>query len=111
MAKRRGYKVYIYAISTENPIINIARIQNRVADGGHNVPKNKVLKRYSKSMKNIARAIKLVDRAFPWDNSKMLPEFIASYNNGVVVTKVDDTQMPNWFKSRIVPILTDSASK
>lgn len=40
-AKDAGYKVYLYFVSTENPEINIKRVEGRVAAGGHDVPTKK----------------------------------------------------------------------
>lgn len=106
-AKFSGYRVYLYAIATETPVVNRERIKSRVADGGHDVPYEKVLKRYPKSLKNIASAIEFVDRAFFWDNSKMDTAFIASYDaeSGIIDMKVPPEETPQWFKTRIVDYL------
>lgn len=52
-AKDSGYKVYLYFVSTENPEINIKRVEGRVAAGGHDVPVNKIVDRYYRTMSNL----------------------------------------------------------
>lgn len=37
-AKKKGYKVYFYFVSTESPEINKFRVNYRVTQDGHNVP-------------------------------------------------------------------------
>ena len=107
-AKFSGYRIYLYAIATETPVINRERIKGRVADGGHDVPYQKVRERYPKSLENIASAIEFVDRAFFWDNSKMDTAFIASYDagNGIIEMKVPPEDIPQWFKTRILGCLS-----
>lgn len=107
LAKSCNYKVYLYSIATERPEINKGRIENRVADGEHDVPFEKVLNRYPKSLNNIARAIKSVDRAFFWDNSSQDTRFIASYDatTALVEMKVPQEQIPTWFREYIINYL------
>lgn len=40
-AKEKEFTTYLYFISTESPDINIARVENRVAKGGHDVQEQK----------------------------------------------------------------------
>lgn len=44
-ARNRGYEVHLYFVGVSDPQINIDRIAQRVAQGGHDVPKDKTLKR------------------------------------------------------------------
>jgi predicted ABC-type ATPase len=39
-ARRRGYRTYLYFVATEDPAINVERVKNRVASGGHKVPES-----------------------------------------------------------------------
>ena len=68
-AKDAGYKVYLYFVSTHNPEINIKRVEGRVAAGGHDVPKNKIVERYERTMNNLYSALKIAYRAYIFDNS------------------------------------------
>ena len=62
-------KIYLYYIATKNPAINIERVDNRVEEGGHFVPKDKIESRYYKTMENLYSAILLSDKAYLFDNS------------------------------------------
>ena len=52
-AKEEGYFIKCVFMLTVDPQINIARIESRVAAGGHNVDSSKVIERYYKSINNI----------------------------------------------------------
>jgi predicted ABC-type ATPase len=69
-AKQAGYFVRVFFIATRDPRINAARIANRVIEGGHSVPIEKVISRFAKSMANLAPAIELADRVYLYDNSE-----------------------------------------
>ena len=64
-AKSLGYKVYLYFISTELPLINIDRIYNRVEQGGHSVPEEKIRSRYYRTMDNLLTAVRLAVDILP----------------------------------------------
>lgn len=68
-AKERGYFVRFFFISTVDPRINAARVTGRVMAGGHTVPIEKIISRYTRSMANLSTAIALSDRAYLYDNS------------------------------------------
>jgi predicted ABC-type ATPase len=42
-AKAQGYRTYLYYIATDDPLINISRVEQRSAMGGHSVPKEKTI--------------------------------------------------------------------
>lgn len=94
--KEKGYTTYLYYIATESPEINIARVENRVAKGGHDVQKEKIESRYYKSLELLLDALKTADRAFLMDNSKKSNFVILEKRyDGMGYPKVDT--MPNWF--------------
>ncbi len=64
-----GYFLRVFFIGTSDPRINAARVAGRVMEGGHTVPLEKIVSRYSKSMANLAVAIALADRVYVYDNS------------------------------------------
>lgn len=59
----------MFFICTESPTINAARIANRVMEGGHDVPIQKIISRYEKSILNAKQVTGFVDRAYYYDNS------------------------------------------
>lgn len=64
-----GYFVRLFFICTESPRINIDRVAERFAKGGHTVPGNKVTERYNRALLYGAEAMKLVHRGYLYDNS------------------------------------------
>ena len=68
-AKRAGFFIRIFFISTSHPSINAARIANRVMKGGHDVPITKIISRYYKSIENCRTITPAVDRLYVYDNS------------------------------------------
>ena len=56
-AKEAGYFIKGVFVLTINPNINVARVAARVASGGHDVDKDKIIQRYKKSLDNIKRLV------------------------------------------------------
>jgi predicted ABC-type ATPase len=68
-AKTLGYFVRFFFIGTSDPTINAARIAQRVMQGGHSVPIEKIISRYHRSMANLSVAVRKADRVYIYDNS------------------------------------------
>ena len=68
-AHEAGYCIRICFVSTAHPTINAARIAQRVMEGGHDVPINKIISRYQKSILNCKRVAAIADRVYVYDNS------------------------------------------
>lgn len=100
-AKNLGYKVYLYFISTEDPLINVNRVKVRVAQKGHAVDESKITERYYRSLDLLKPAIKLTNRSYVWDNSDEAANLFAEITNGDEVEILDVDNVPNWFIERI----------
>ena len=96
-AKTRGYRTYLYYIATEDPAINVERVRNRVAEGGHNVPEEKIRSRYKRSLELLADAIRCSDRAFFFDTSENSAWYFCEASSGAKLELKSD-EMPNWFQ-------------
>ncbi len=94
-AQNKGIKTYLYYIATDDPIININRVKNRVQNGGHNVPEEKISSRYYRSLSYLKRAIKASHRTYIYDNSGEKPEMIAEVYKNKLTYKV--SKVPYWF--------------
>ncbi len=68
-AKEAGYFIRMFFICTESPTINAARIANRVMEGGHDVPIQKIISRYQKAIINAVKVTEFADRVYFYDNS------------------------------------------
>ena len=108
-AQQLGYRTYLYFIATDDPTINISRVENRVKQGGHAVPKEKIVQRYYRSLDLLIDAIRHSNRSFVFDNSghNQKRTWLAEITDGVTLEiKVD--QLPAWF---IKAVLDNSKTK
>ena len=69
LAKAAGYEITFIGVSLERPELNVARVALRVSEGGHDVPTDRILARYERTMKLMPQAILIADRALIFDNS------------------------------------------
>ncbi len=77
-AQQMGYRTYLYYIATEDPAINLARVKARVNLGGHDVPEDKIVSRYARSLDLLMNAVKYTNRACEIVDLEDR-EFVASY--------------------------------
>ena len=104
MAKDRGFRTYLYFIATDNPGINLFRVKARVAEGGHDVPSEKIIARYFRSLENIASALPYLDRAYFFDASGLVISYLAEYEASDGFTlKTPVEALPSWF-SKYAPL-------
>lgn len=96
LAQKRGFKVYFYFVCTSDPLINISRVNIRIAQNGHAVEPNKIENRYYKSLKQLKAAVKNSDSAYLFDTSEYVGLLIAEIKNGEEVTVKDLNKVPNW---------------
>jgi len=68
-ANEAGFDSYLYYICTSDPVINQARVERRVLAGGHDVPADKILSRYEKSLSLLYAMSKKCKRVYFFDNS------------------------------------------
>lgn len=68
-AKALGYEVVLVFIHLEQHQLNQARVMQRVDEGGHNVPAEKIIARIPRTLANIKTALPLADEAMILDNS------------------------------------------
>lgn len=100
-AKCKGYRTYLYFVSTEDPRINLTRISSRVLEGGHDVPVDKIIGRFQRCLENVAPALPFLNRAYFFDNTETDIHFIAEINEGEwsFYTSV----LPQWFNRSVHP--------
>lgn len=75
-AKNFGYQIEIVYVLTADPQINVSRVAQRVKNGGHDVPTDKIISRYYKSLNNISKIIQIADVMWVVDNSTEKAELI-----------------------------------
>lgn len=77
-AKEKGYTVTLLFFWLQHVDLAIERVKLRVQDGGHNIPKDVIRRRYVNGIKNLFDIyISIVDELLIFDNSEGKHELIA----------------------------------
>ena len=97
-AKSLGYEVILVYIHLQSPELNLARVSQRVSEGGHSVPEEKVLTRIPRTVSNIHDVLPLVDIAQIYDNSSLQQPFkpVARLTKGDI--EIQMNPLPEWAK-------------
>lgn len=69
-AKSANYFIRCYYVLTSDPLINVYRVNSRVKLGGHDVPTDKIISRYYKSLALVKNLVPLCDVCHIYDNSE-----------------------------------------
>lgn len=101
-AHENGYRTYLYFVATESPEINISRVAGRHAQGGHDVPSDKTVARYSRSIAQLKDALPFLSRAFVFDNSSPEMIFLGQYSDdhGWLLSR-PVADLPRWFANAV----------
>lgn len=81
-AKLAGYKLNVVYIGIRDSTASLGRVTERVAGGGHAVPRADVERRFGRSLRNLFEALSLADRCFVFDNSGKRRRLLLSRENG-----------------------------
>lgn len=68
-AKAAGYEVTFIGVALVNPSLNVQRVALRVKEGGHDVPTDRIIARYGRTLSLMPSAIAIADRSLIFDNS------------------------------------------
>lgn len=98
-----GYKVYLYFVSTESPQINTFRVLARKRKKGHDVPEDKIISRYYRSLDLLYEACQLAYQAFFFDNSvegenSIMFAHFKLQKGKKKWDRIQKKQVPTWFK-------------
>ncbi|WP_298918358.1 zeta toxin family protein [uncultured Algimonas sp.] len=98
-AKERGFRVVLYHVEIRSEDLSVARVKQRVKDGGHDVPEDKARARYHRNKPLIREAVREADDAFVYDNSTYgrAPRMIARFHDGQAI-RVSKT-IPKWARN------------
>lgn len=81
--KARGYASHLFFLWIPGPELAMARIKDRVAEGGHHVPAVDIRRRFVRSINNFFTLYKsMFDSWMLFDNSKAKPVLIAKKRGG-----------------------------
>ena len=93
-----GYQVTLFFLGLAHVGLSDERIAMRVAQGGHNVPHEKVVARFPRTLVNLRRAIAELPHVVVYDNSDLAKPYrqLAVFEQGKVVERV--RRLPAWLK-------------
>lgn len=80
-AKARGYKIKCVYVLTCDENINVLRVRERRMSGGHDVPEDKIRKRYHRALALLPKVIDACDDIIIYDNTDT-PQKIFSKREG-----------------------------
>jgi len=80
--RENGYRLHLFFLWIPSSQLAIARIKDRVAEGGHNVPIKDVKRRFDRSICNFFKMYRpLLDSWMFFNNAEMNPKLIAKRTN------------------------------
>lgn len=100
-ARDSGYRTYLYYVATEDPAINVSRVRNRARLGGHDVPEDKIVERYARSLDLLMEAVRHTSRAYLLDNSGEGHSWLAEIIDGHRLELKTD-RLPAWFQRSVL---------
>lgn len=105
-SKDEGYFIKCVFVLTADPELNVARVESRVMQGGHNVDKEKVRTRFYKSLANIKELMSLCDILHVYDNTDSPFRIIRKHKDSITI-------FPNeyWDEEDIIALITGTYSQ
>ncbi len=100
-AGQAGYTVVLCFIGIVRAEISIERVAMRVSQGGHDVPDEKLLERFPRTVANLGRAIQRLPHVLVFDNSNLAMPFrqVAVYEQQRLIALVEP--VPDWLQPLI----------
>lgn len=80
--QNQNYQINLIYFWLKGPQLAIARVNQRVVSGGHNIPRDVIIRRYHRGQKNLIESyLPLCDTWIMFDNSKTVTELVATYTS------------------------------
>jgi predicted ABC-type ATPase len=97
-AKESGFRIVVFHLHVNSPDLAVARVVERVQEGGHPVPEQKVRARYERNQELIRTAVSLADHGAVYDASALneAPRLLMRTIGGRAEYVANDT--PKWFR-------------
>lgn len=99
-ASRSGYIVVLHVVIVPEDFA-VARVEDRVSNGGHAVPEDKIRSRHRRLWGHVAAAVRIADQSHVYDNTSASTPFrhVAQYRNGLLVRQ---SGWPAWAPPELV---------
>ena len=97
-AVEQGYTVILCFIGISGPDVSEERVAMRVSQGGHDVPSDKLITRYPRTLANLQAAIQELPHVWVFDNDDLRRPFrkVAVFEQGTRISM--EKPVPNWLR-------------
>jgi predicted ABC-type ATPase len=92
LARGLRFQVRLTYVILDSPRRCIERVRQRVKKGGHAVPEDKIVERYTRSLSQLPWFLDQADEAWLYDNSDASPKLMGRKRAGVIT--LDPTALP-----------------
>jgi predicted ABC-type ATPase len=101
-AVRAGYTVVLCFIGISSPTVSEERVAMRVTQGGHDVPTQKLISRFPRTLTNLMAAIQELPHILVFDNDDLETPFrqVATFRDGKPVEV--HKPVPQWLRRALV---------
>lgn len=103
-AKEKNYNITLLFFWLKNPELAKERVKTRVIEGGHNIPKDVIERRYYKGINNLFEIyLSIVDQALIFDNSEGKHNLIAEISTSEELNILNESkfnELKNYYDSR-----------
>lgn len=93
-ARAAGYYVRLFYVGINTVEDALQRIEQRVKNGGHDIPKDDVLRRFNMRIESLISILKYCDEAIFYDNQNGFVS-VGEYRNGEIIP--EGNYRPIWF--------------
>jgi len=93
-AQLQGFFVMLLVVALDHPQQLLDRVAQRMAEGGHTVPVDRILARYPRTLTNLTQAVRMADAAVLYDSQDVTP----GTHTAVAICK------GNWSKELVYPL-------
>ncbi len=106
-ARRAGFSVVLLVVCVEDPQQLLERVNQRVEEGGHPVPPERILARYPRTVRHLSVAVRRADLALLYDTSLppdqlfQPPRLVARLRGGELMWQADP--LPVWAQRVVSP--------
>jgi predicted ABC-type ATPase len=94
LMRKKGYQIILFFLCTGNVEINIKRVEQRVLEGGHNVPESIIRQRYVMSLLYLRKEILLFEEFYLYQNNEETATLIVKLIKGK--TEFSLNYLPKW---------------
>lgn len=106
-AQRAGFAVVLLVVCVDDPQQLLGRVAQRVREGGHPVPPERILARYPRTVRHLSVAVRRADLALLYDTSVppgepfQPPRLVARLRAGVIGWQAEP--LPGWAHEVLAP--------